>query len=299
MQTLADFLKNVSVTSGFVNDEFSHGILANPELVKVELPDGFVTAFNGKYLTEESAKANPNIKNHFVSTALNPIDAKLEEIMTEMEFSDADKDEVKKEKSTYKKNELVIKKIKAMSSKSTSEEDKVKFTKEVTRLNGELVKAGTEKDTAIKQLNDGWVTKLSNSTLTSMIISQPLYTTDTMDVEDVTTLAHKKLEKALQEKKAAKVFDSDTLTFKLVQKDNPDLPYFEGGKEVTFNAFLQKTLADSKLLKTTTTASTTTEKKTTFVNTNRTDGDKEQSPAQRRIKSSVDEDLANLTAAGN
>lgn len=291
----ADFLKNLASTAGFTDTEFSHAVLAHPELLKVELPDPFIAAFNGKYLTEEAAKANSNIKNYFYPLALDPIDNSLKSLMAELEFSDADKDEVNKEKSTYKKNEMVIKKLKTMSSKSTSDEDKAKFNAEIKKLNGELVKKDAEKEAALKEINTGWISKLSNQTLTSKIKSQPLYTTDALDIEDVTTLAHNKLKKALQEKKADTIFDPESLTYKLVQKDNPDLAYFEGGKEVTFDAFLQKTLADAKLLKTTA-AQTPTGDKPKFVTPVRTDGET-KNPNQSRIKSSAEEDIANLTAA--
>lgn len=297
MPNLSEFISTISTNLNIANLDAIKLILSSPELAKVELPAEFTDGFNSKYLTEESAKANVNIKNHFTHTALNPVDTSLTKAMEEAGFTDEAKAEINKETSSYKRIGMVVKKMKEMASKSTSEEEKLGFTKEIQRLNAEIVKKDAEKESSIREINTGWVSKLSNQTLTSKIKSQPLYTTDALDIEDVTTLAHNKLEKRLQEVNAQKVFNPETLTYKLVQRENPDLGYFEAGKEVTFDAFLQKTLADAKLLKTTTNATAAAGATPKFITPARTDGDQPKNPLQNRIKSSVDEDLANLTAA--
>jgi len=253
-----ELLNSIATVGGVINSDAVKTLLANPELAKIEIPKEIAEAYQTKFLTMETAKANAEIAKHFqkliYSEALTPVDQKLETAMQKFGFSDEQKDAVRKSEGTFKRLDKFNEFADTITSSFTSVTDKKKFQGEIEKLNTELAGKDSAFQAQLKKVNDEYDNELSALTFRHSLLERPLVTTETQTIEDTLLLADSKIRRALKEKGADAKFDKTTKTFKLVQLANPELAYTEGHKEIQFNDFRDKVLADSKLIKVTSSA---------------------------------------------
>src|SRR3990167_981894 len=79
-----------------------------------EIDDSIVTKLNASYMTTEAAKQNPDIKKHFTASVLNGLDTELDSILSDSEFSDDLRAQIKAEKSSYKRVPMLVKAVKEL-----------------------------------------------------------------------------------------------------------------------------------------------------------------------------------------
>lgn len=113
--TIGELINNMAQKAGIAMDDPKlKAMLSAPELTSVTVDDTIVTAIDSGLLSIEAAKNNhPDVKKKYFADAYDGIDKQLMELVATDTFDQADIDEIKAEKSTSKKQALIISKLKA------------------------------------------------------------------------------------------------------------------------------------------------------------------------------------------
>lgn len=259
--TVADFISAFAVKAGIPKDnEELKGILSANDLNKIEMPETLFNSIDTSLLSLESAKNNhPALKSVYFSQALDGFDKEFEKMKEEYQLPDDVWEEIKKERSTYKKAALITAKVKELESKkagATTKEDKGAFQKQID----ELTKALQEKDNALTEVKNNSKKELAdfkkNIKLESFIGN---YKTifDDLPAETKALTIKNILLKELQDN------DAD---FLLDEKESLDLLKKDGTaylgpnhQRITPQAFIDSVLAKNKILKTTEAATAATQ----------------------------------------
>jgi hypothetical protein len=250
---VADFISAFALKAGIPKDnEELKGILSANDLSKIEMPEALFNSIDTSLLSLESAKNNhPALKGVYFAQALDGLDKELDKIREEHQLPDDVYEEIKKERSSFKKVNLLTAKIKELEGKkssSTTKEDKGAFQKQID----ELTKALAEKETALTEVKNNSKKELSdfkkNIKLESLFGN---YKTifDDLPAETKALTIKNILLKELQ--------DND-VDFILDEKESLDLLKKDGTaylgpnhQRITTNAFIDSVLAKNKILKTT------------------------------------------------
>lgn len=211
-----------------------------------EIPDELVAALESKLFTEEAAKNNTVLKNHFFKQALDATDKKVASVLEEFGFGDDVKTEIEAIKSTYDRIPALAKKIKELNAKKDDGKgDKGELQAEINRLNQEKAALITAQEGEIFRLKSE-----SQNQITDFLIKSSIQTanlaTDQFGKDVMSDLAYNYLQKGLQAK-GAKI-KNDNGTLKLVQASDEALDYYENNKPVTFDQFKDGVLAQHKLI---------------------------------------------------
>lgn len=213
--------------------------------------DAHATAFEQQLMTEEAALANTKIRNTIKAESLNGLDAVLDELMTENEFDDTLKGEMKKADTSFKRTKLVTAKIAELreaKAKAGNTGDKAAIQKQIDDLNTALA---NEKAAAAKKIED--LTKAHDAEIYDMGLMSTLqtkkYYTDAVPVGVHAKTAKSLIEEALVKAGAKSVYDKTLKNFKLVNSEGMDY-YDANGKKVSHDEFINGVLAENKMLKT-------------------------------------------------
>lgn len=299
-KTIGEIFFSMASALGLPQDDPSlEAIKNNKELFTSSASQALENLYEKEFITVTAAKNNGEIKKHFNGLALGTIDNKLDEMMTEFGFDDNTKAEIKKQDSTYKRNETLIRKLKAASEKADKAPDgkeKDKLLKEVENLNQQILQTASDFEKKLQDNDNKWIEKIYGKVLTSKLTERPLI--DSFDggktkipQDLILNTAKGYLEKAYSEKGAKPIFDHDKEEIKLVQAANPELPYMENHKVVSFDQFRDSVLANNNLIKVTTTPTPR------FTTPTITTPEKPLSPRDQRMLQQADEALENLKNA--
>jgi hypothetical protein len=117
-------------------------------LATVQVDDTLVTALDNGLLSIEAAKNNhPDIKKKYFADAYDGMDKQLLALVAADTFDQADVEEIKAEKSTSKKAELIVTKLKA-AAKSAKGADKEEINRQLATAHEEARKAKEDVTTA-------------------------------------------------------------------------------------------------------------------------------------------------------
>ena len=217
--------------------------------VNAQIPDDLVNAVNSNLMTLDTAKNNIELKKYFHAQALNGIDAELKNVLSELELDDESKQAIESETSSYKRVSKSLKLIKELEGKklqANTKGEKTELQKEIDRLNNEIKSSKLQMQEKESEFN----TKLE-STLTEFqinsILSSKNYAFGDMPKDVLTLTAKNLLQSALTSKGVKIVRQNDNL--KLVRAEAPDLDYRENNTPVNIGDFVDRVLADNKLLK--------------------------------------------------
>lgn len=226
------------------------GIDANSDAVKpllaldLDVTDAEATKLTGfldTALTLDGAKNNSHLKDHFTRNSLLPIDSEVERLATEFGYDSSTIDELKAEKSTYKKITKLAAKIKELEVAKAWGDKKGKdaLTIEVEKLNAQILserKTWEEKVAATQA-------EAANSVLdfaVSAELAGQVYA-DAIPESIRVTGAKDLLAKELAAK-GAKIIRTPENKIKIVNAANPELTYMENNKEVPFVDFAKKAI---------------------------------------------------------
>lgn len=293
MKTVVDLIKEMAVKAGVdVNTDEVKAVLDNAAL-KVEIPDTLFTSIDSTLLSLDAAKNHKEIKGVYMSQILDGLDKEIVRFKDENAIPEEDFENIKNERTTFKKIGLLIGKIKELESKkagSNNKEDKGAYQKQID----ELTKALTEKDEAVKKAEQGFKTQLSdykkNQSLKSLISN---YKTifDEVDPDVKSSSIITLINKHLQDNNAELVLDE---TDNLVLQNTDKTTYLGANhQKITPQALVETLLAQKKILKNTEAApaATTQQGQSTQVQADR----KQSSQA---FKSLVGEQLQHLETNG-
>jgi hypothetical protein len=249
---IGDFLNTLAGKTG--KTEEMKTVLNNPVLASLEMDDTLANDINSALLTIEGAKNNQALKTHFNTLALNGVDAEILNAIEALGFDDAVKTELLGEKNTYSKHRKLTAKIKesmeALKAATQKEDSKAteRYASQINKLQSEL---SNVKESHVPKSELETLRKQHEGELTNFIVRNTLstkkYAIETVSPETNVELASVIINKALAEKGAVLVKNGTGL--KLMQASDPALEYYDGqNKAVAFNDFVDKTLADAKLL---------------------------------------------------
>jgi predicted nucleic acid-binding protein len=245
MANLGEFLNALFTNAGV---EIENDTLKNitTKSATVEIDQALVDKFNQNYLTLNSAKNNPELKKHFYAVAMNGLDTELETTMTELSLTEDVINEIRGEKSSFKKASLLAKKIKSLEaekSSATTKTDKAEIQAKIDSLNAEVVRVRAEKEQAVKEVEARYKNEINDILLSNTFGSYDFALPTSKD-------ANVKLAKSLfMEEVTKKGYNIalDNNEFKLVTADGMDV--YENNQRVGFKDFTDRLLAQHKLLK--------------------------------------------------
>ena len=230
-------------------------VLSNAEIGKVNVPDAISGKLLNGLLTVEAAKNNPEIKAHYVASALNGVDDKINAALDILGLGDEDKSKITGEKNSYNKIQLLSDTVKAKmqalesaKGKGGSNEDVEKLRSEILTLNNQIKKLNEDHTTALSQKEQEHNQNLLNLNIRGQL-SGKKYATDGLKISKDLILdsAQKAVFAALESKGAMAVLDGNN-QIKLVRKDNPEMPFMEANTVVNFQDLMDSALADQNLL---------------------------------------------------
>lgn len=249
MPTLGEFINSALQKAGIAADnEYLKRVLQNPELTKETVPDEIVSQFNSTLLTLDQAKTNYDLKNHFYGAALAPVEKELQNLATAYELSDEEIAEINAVKSTFSKIPALKAKLdNAMQRKAAAAGgDKGKHAEEIVRLNAEIAAAKAEMSNATQRISSEYENKFLDMALNNFM-SQYSYT-DAIPKDVAAMTARNLFDQTVSAKRAKYKLVNNELT--LVNADDESLPFMQENQPVQFKSFVDKIVADNKLLKT-------------------------------------------------
>lgn len=217
--------------------------------VNAQIPDDLVNAVNSNLMTLDTAKNNIELKKYFHAQALNGIDAELKNVLSELELDDESKQAIESETSSYKRVSKSLKLVKELEGKklqANTKGEKTELQKEIDRLNNEIKTTKVQMQEKESEFNTKLESTLTEYQLNS-ILSSKNYAFGDMPKDVLTLTAKNLLQSALTSKGVKIVRHNDNL--KLVRAEAPDLDYRENNTPVNIGDFVDRVLADNKLLK--------------------------------------------------
>lgn len=217
--------------------------------VNAQIPDDLVNAVNSNLMTLDTAKNNIELKKYFHAQALNGIDAELKNVLSELELDDESKQAIESETSSYKRVSKSLKLVKELEGKklqANTKGEKTELQKEIDRLNNEIKTTKVQMQEKESEFNTKLESTLTEYQLNS-ILSSKNYAFGDMPKDVLTLTAKNLLQSALTSKGVKIVRQNDNL--KLVRAEAPDLDYRENNTPVNIGDFVDRVLADNKLLK--------------------------------------------------
>lgn len=245
MANLGEFLNALFMNAGI---EVENDALKNitTKTATYEVEQSLVDKFNQSYLTLNSAKNNPELKKHFYAVAMNGLDTELETTMSELSLGEDVVNEIRGEKSSFKKASLLAKKIKSLEAEKSSantKTDKAEIQAKIDSLNAEVLKVRAEKENAVKEIESRYKNEINDILLSNTFGSYDYALPTSKD-------ANIKLAKSLFMDEVAKKGYNIALEnneFKIVTADGMDV--YENNQRVGFKDFTDRLLAQHKLLK--------------------------------------------------
>ena len=158
METLEKFLGRLATKSGLqLTDPKLAALIGNPALATIEVPDEIVTGMDNNLLSLTQATDNhPTIKNKYTAQALNGIDSRLTQSLSEIGLP-ADKiAEIQAEKNTYQRYDLVVAAVRDAATAAAKEkhkpEEKSALQQQVNDLLDQLKTQKTGYDSKLAEL---------------------------------------------------------------------------------------------------------------------------------------------------
>lgn len=241
MPVLGEFINTLAQKAGIAPDDADlKTLLSSPELAAITVPDTLVSAVDNGLLSIDAAKNNhPDIKRKYFADAFDGMDRNLLSLIDKDTFDESELLEIKNEKSTVKKIELVVSKLKAQKS-TANPADKAAINQQLAAAH-EAARLANEKAEQVKNEYEG---KIKNIYTTSAIRSalsgyKTIY--DELDPTIKLTSMEAVIAKALQDKQAEFLADENG-TLQLLSKDGSNV-FGSNHVQLTPQSFLDQTLA--------------------------------------------------------
>lgn len=249
---LLDLINSLATKVGKQNDKAMIDLLSRADLQNIDFADDIANSINNGLLTIEGAKNNIAVKNHYVATALSPVD---EHILSSARNFGLDDDfiaELTANKSTYEKQKRLADKLKetfdVLKASQSKDKDVEKYAKQINELTAQLMKLKTD---SVPKSELDKVKKEGDKQVLDFMLQSKLsglkYANTDVPTDVNTRLARIILDEALTKKDVVLVKEGNEI--KLKQAKEPSLDYYDQSqKTVGIDDFLSKTLADAKIL---------------------------------------------------
>lgn len=244
---ITEVLQNFATQSGVPADNAAFNtLIGNAALASIEVDEDLSKMLTASRISMDAAKANPDLKKHFRKEVYDGLDAEILRTMGELELPDEVKTEINGESSHYKKVSLLTKKVKEIESKKVGATtvDKDKFNEQINALNTQIAAAKGAFNTEKEQLLAGFENERIDMTMNTML-SAFTYATPKEVPMDVNVTMGKTIVNGELSKKGLKIVKKDGV-MKLQTSEGTD--YFENNVAPSLNDFVQKSLANAKIL---------------------------------------------------
>lgn len=218
------------------------------------IDDAIAHNMEAELLNRDLAKSDFKLKTHFTALALNGVDSEIEAAMNEL-LSDNDdaRTELLGIKSTPKRAAALAKKIKELESERNKADNKgddgkaKKAQEEIDRLINES-KAKEEKYQSELSAKEREKQDAISNFKEELFFSSLKFAND-YDLETNQLIARQKINKALAEKGAKKIFNYNTGKFEIKRADDESLDYLdERNNKTSYEDFAKGVLAQEKIL---------------------------------------------------
>ena len=242
MQKIGELINNLAVKAGVaVDDPKLKSLLAAPELLNIEVDDSIVTALDNGLLSIEAAKNDhPEIKKVYTAKAYNGMDAHLLALLGSDTFDASDLDEIKAEKSTSKKYELVISKLKAAKLNAKGA-DKDAINKQIADAH-EAARLAKEEVNNVKQTYEGKIKDIQLKAAIKAVFGNYKTIYDELPPAVRTATLEAIINQGLQDKNAELRADEQG-NLQLVSKDGSGNVFGANHVQLTPASFLDQTFA--------------------------------------------------------
>lgn len=243
-----EFLNTMAEKIGKKNDPRLTDFLSRADIQNMDIPDEVCNEIIGGLMSLEGAKNNLKVKNHFTASALNGVDSEIAEAVSQFGL---DNSLFETEKDTYVKLRILKSKLKEAVDKkpeknSEAEKEIAELKKaynEVNRKMAETLDAHkAEKSSIEEKYNNQVLTFLKGNHLKGLNYADK---DRPIDVQD--KFAQLLIDEALAKRGAKVINDNGVLKLKSASDNSLEF-YDESHKSLTYEDFVKKTLADSKIL---------------------------------------------------
>lgn len=246
MPAIGNFLSDLATRFGInISSVPAFESLASSDL---NIPDEVATLFNVELMTMDAALNNPRIKAKFRSDILDPVDTDIRNMINDFNLPTEARTEILGEPSTYKRVQLIAKKIRDVESQkatATSSRDKNELESQLQNLQADLQRNLQQHQTELSSRETGWNTKFIDL-LKNNIVSRKQLDTSKFPLDVMHDLATASIDKALSEKGVKFVIKNDKLA--LVQTQDETMDYVVNNTTITPESFIDSVLADKKLI---------------------------------------------------
>lgn len=168
----ATFINELALKAGIdANNAELKDILSHADLSKITIPDSLAGTISANLMTVDAAKAHPELTKHFRGSFYDGLDSVLENTMSEMEFDDDVKTEIKKETNSNKRIALIAKKVRELEVKKATATggDKSALQKTINELNQKISDISNNHKTEIETLRTSHENELTNADVRNLL----------------------------------------------------------------------------------------------------------------------------------
>lgn len=240
-QLIGDLINSLALKAGINGDDESlKSLLASPELQKINVPDELATSMERGLLNIEAAKNNhPDIKKKYFADAYDGMDRFLLQQAENDMFDENDLAEIRAERSTTKKIELALSKLKT-AAKTAPKADKDEINQKITQLNDQLRAEKGSKE-SLKAEYEGKIKEINTRAALTAHLSKYKTIYDELPAGIKQTTLKAIIDQALQDNKADFAVGEDG-TLSLIGKDGTNV-FGSDNRQLTVDSFLDKSFA--------------------------------------------------------
>lgn len=238
---IGELINNLAQKAGIATDNAElKSLLASPELANITVPDVLVTSIDSGLLSIDAAKNNhPDIKKKYFADAYDGMDKQLIALVANDTFDQADLDEIKAEKSTSKKAELIVSKLKAAKSQAKgADKDEINRQLAAAHEMARLAKAEVE---TVKNSYENKIQDIQLKAAVKAVFGNYKTIYDELPPAVKTATLEALINQGLQDKNAELKTDEHG-NLQLVSKDGSNV-FGDNHVQLTPQSFLDKTFA--------------------------------------------------------
>ena len=240
-QTIGELFNNFALKAGVAADNPElKSLLANEALVSITVPDELGNVMDRGLLSIEAAKNNhPDIKKKYFADAWDGMDKQLLSLVENDTFDEADIAEIKAERSTTKKAELIVSKLKAARATAKGA-DKDEINRQIAAAH-EAARKATEEKESLKNEYEGKIKDIHKTAAIKAVFGNYKTIYDELPGEIRVATMEAIINKALQDKNAELRAD-DNGNLQLIGKDGSNI-FGSNHVQLTPQSFLDQSFA--------------------------------------------------------
>jgi hypothetical protein len=174
MSSINDYINALAKKAGVPADNAGlKELLANAELVKINVPAELETLLDSGLHSIESAKNSKEVRDAMKAQILNGVDADVDAVISESEFDEVLRTEIAAEKNTGKRIRLVAQKIKELEAgkAKAATGDKAEFQKTINDLKASLAAQTAAHNAAVETIKKGHAGELTSFMVKNQLAS--------------------------------------------------------------------------------------------------------------------------------